>query len=126
MDNVAYSAVVLDDKSRSRLIERFKSIIPEGFEILAHHMTINLGEIDPAYEKYLGLPVRINVVDIAGDNKVMAVGVEGFPTKNKKAHITLAVNRQAGGKPKMSNDLVDWEKLNRPLSLIGKVTEVQY
>jgi len=47
MSNVSYSAVVLDDRSRTRLIERFKSLIPEGYEIVAHHMTINMGEIDP-------------------------------------------------------------------------------
>ena len=45
------------------------------------------------------------------DDKVMAVGVEGYPTNNKKAHITVAVNRTAGGKPMMSNNLSDWKKV---------------
>ena len=65
MSNVAYSAVVLDDKSRERLIERFKSAIPDDWEIIAHHMTINLGEIDPNFEKYLEMPVRLNVEEFA-------------------------------------------------------------
>jgi hypothetical protein len=126
MSNISYSAVVLDEQSRERLINRFKSIIPEGFEIIAHHMRINMGEIDPDYEKYLGLPVRLTVEDIAMDDKVIAVGVSGFKTHNPKAHITLAVNRANGGKPVMSNNLRNWEKIRRPLSLTGKVTEVEY
>ena len=109
MANVSYSAVVLDDKSRSRLIERFKSIIPEDWEIIAHHMTINLGEIDPEFEKYLEMPVRLSVNDIAWDDKIMAVGVNGFNSRNVKPHITLAVNRKVGGKPVMSNNLTDWK-----------------
>lgn len=126
MGNVSYSAVVLDDRSRERLIERFKSIIPEGWEIIAHHMTINLGEIDPEFEKYLNMPVRLSVNDIAADDKVMAVGVSGFESNNTKPHITLAVNRKAGGKPVMSNNLMSWEKLKRPLLVTGKVTEVEF
>ena len=126
MNNVSYSAIVLDDSSRQRLIDKFKNIIPEGFEIIAHHMTINLGEIDPEYEKYLGLAVRLTVNDIAMDDKVIAVGVSGFNTRNPKAHITLAVNRANGGKPVMSNNLTNWERLRRPLSLRGKVTQIEY
>jgi hypothetical protein len=126
MANISYSAVVLDEKSRIKLIEKFKSIIPEDYEILAHHMTINLGEIDPEYQKYLGLMVRLNVNDIAMNDKVIAVGVSGFYSKKPKPHITLAVNRKAGGKSMMSNNLTDWKKISRPLSLTGKVTEVEY
>ena len=126
MSNVAYSAVVLDDKSRERLIERFKSAIPDDWEIIAHHMTINLGEIDPNVEKYLEMPVRLNVEEFAMDDKVAAVGVSGFESKNAKPHITLAVNRKAGGKPVMSNNLTNWERLKRPLLVTGKVTEVLF
>jgi len=126
MSNISYSAVVLDDRSRQRLIERFKSIIPEGFEIIAHHMTINIGEIDPEYQKFLGMPVRLTVDDFAINDKVMAVGVSGFESHAAKPHITLAVNKKEGGKPAMSNNLTDWKKLKRPLLLRGKVTEIGY
>ena len=126
MNNISYSAVVLDDSSRQRLIDKFNNIIPDGWDVIAHHMTINLGEIDPEYEKYLGLPIRLTVNDIAMDDKVIAVGVSGFNTRNPKAHITLAVNRANGGKPVMSNNLTNWERLRRPLSLRGKVTQIEY
>lgn len=126
MSNISYSAVVLDEKSRNRLIERFKNIIPDDFEIIAHHMTINMGDIDPEYEQYVGMTVRLVAEDIAMDDKVIAVGVSGFYSKNKKSHITLAVNRNNGGKPYMSNNLINWEKLKRPIQLVGKVTEVEF
>jgi hypothetical protein len=126
MSNISYSAVVLDEKSRTRLIERFKSIIPEGWDVIADHMTINLGEIDPEYQKYLGLPVRLSVDEIAMDDKVIAVGVSGFESKRDKPHITLAINKQEGGKPMMSNVLDNWKKLKRPLLVTGKVTEVEF
>lgn len=127
MNNVSYSAVVLDDISRERLIDKFKNIIPEGWDVLAHHMTINLGEIDPEYENYVGLVVRLTVNDIAMDDKVIAVGVSSeFKSVNAKPHITLAVNRANGGKPVMSNNLINWERLRKPLSLRGKITQVEY
>lgn len=124
MSKISYSAVVLDQRSRDRLLKRFQEIIPEGWEIIAHHMTINMGEIDTEYEQYLGLSVSLMVEDFAMDDKVAAVGVSGFPSKNAKPHITLAVNRQAGGKPVMSNNLTNWERIKRPLQVVGKVKEV--
>ena len=118
--------MVLDKDARFRLVERYKRFIPQNFEILAHHMTINMGEIDPEYVKYLGMSVNLTVEEIAMDDKVVAVGVSGFYSKNPKPHITLAVNTFEGGKPKMSNNLTNWEKVKRPLTISGKVTEVKY
>lgn len=126
MKRVSYSAVVLNQKSKNLLYTYFKSIIPSSWEILIDHMTINLGEIDPEYENYLGMPIRLSVNDIAMDDKVIAVGVSGFYSKNSKPHITLAVNRKAGGKPMMSNNLTNWQNLKRPVIVFGKVTEVEY
>lgn len=126
MSNVLYSAVVLDENSRNKLINRFKNEIPEDWEIIAHHMTINLGEISPEYEKYLGMTVRLSVNTIAMDDKVIAVGVSGFPSKNKIPHITLGVNRKNDGVPKLSNNLVNWKLLKRPFSIVGRVTEIKF
>ena len=106
MGKVSYSAVVLDEKSRTKLIEKFKSIIPDEYEIIAHHMTINLGDINPEFEKYLGLTVRLCVNDIAMDDKVIAVGVSGFESRNAKPHITICTIN--GGKPVDSNGICEW------------------
>ena len=89
-------------------------------------MTINLGEIDSKFERYLGLPVRLSVNDFAMNDNVMAVGVSGFESSNAKPHITLAVNKGAGGRPVMSNQLTNWERLKRPLLITGKVSEIEY
>ena len=124
---VLYTAVVLDDKSRAALLSRLGNMIPETWETIAHHMTMNLGPIAPEYVKFLGMTVVLNATEFAMDDKVMAVGVEmdSYLTKNAKPHVTLAVNRANGGKPMMSNKLTEWQKLSEPLILTGKVTEVE-
>jgi hypothetical protein len=126
MTGISYSAVVLNDSSRQRLIRRFENVIPEGWEIVAHHMTINMGELHQEDKDKIGMIVDLNVEDFAMDDKVIAVGVSGFESQNAKPHITLAVNRTAGGKPMMSNKLTDWTKIRRPLLITGTVTEVEY
>ena len=125
MNNIAYSAVVLDEESKQKLIKVFKPMIPEGWEIIAHHMTLNMGAIDPKYVQDLNKEILLTVVDYAIDEKVMAVGVTGYQTNNAKAHITLAVNRQDGGKPMMSNNLKTWTAITFPLELKGIVTQVR-
>ena len=124
-NNIAYSAIVLDDQSHNKLVKVFSKMIPEGWEVIADHVTLNMGNIKPEYEQDLGKQINLNVIDYAIDDKVMAVGVEGYQTSNAKAHITLAVNRQDGGKPFMSNKLQDWKSLGFPLKLTGIVTEVE-
>lgn len=137
MSKISYSAVVLDDRSRERLLKKFGEFIPDGWEIIGDpnnpdydpvfdhfHMTINMGEIKPELEKYLGLPVPLSVVSFAQDDKVIAVGVTGFESANAHPHITLAVNRVAGAKPYMSNNLQRWDHINKSLRVVGKVTEI--
>ena len=126
MGNISYSAVVLDEQSRSKLLEHFSSNIPEGWENVAHHMTINMGEISPEYERYLGMTVTLRVTNIGFSDMAIAVGVEGFSTTNKIPHITVAVNRKEGGKPFMSNKITNWQPVQFSLDLKGKVEEVGY
>ncbi len=126
MSSIAYSGVVIDDRSRYRLIQRFRDIIPEDWEVVADHMTINQGEIDPNYVEYLGMTIRLTINDIAMDDMVIALGVTGFHSENPKPHVTLAVNRNAGGKPMMSRNLTNWEKLKRPYYITGRISEVEH
>jgi hypothetical protein len=130
MNNVSYSAVVLDNNSRNMLIKVFKSMIPEEYEIIAHHMTIKMGALEAGSkakeDMNNGTTIILNVKDYAINDKVMAVGVDGYESNNIKPHITLAVNKKAGGKPVMSNKLTDWKELIFPLALTGKVTEVKF
>ena len=125
VEKVRYTAVVLDDDSRASLIKVFHQMIPEDFELVAHHMTINMGEINEVYQDLLGIDVKLTVISYAIDDKVMAVGVKGCPTVNEIPHITVAVNRKAGGKPYLSNKLTNWKPINFPINLNGKVEEVK-
>jgi hypothetical protein len=98
--------------------------IPNHWERIAHHMTINMGGPgDGPANHMLGETVEITVVSFAKDAKVMAVGVEtACPSTNERKHVTVAVNRMGGGKPFHSNKLDNWEPVEH-FKLTGKVME---
>jgi len=129
MKRVSYSAVVLDDKSRATLIKVFHPMIPEGWKIYSHHMTIKMGPLEEGSEEQLDMVeenmITLDVVDYAIDELVMAVGVKGYTTKNAKPHVTIAVNTADGGKPFFSNKLTEWRPVGFPIELTGKVMEVE-
>lgn len=121
-----YTAVNLDEDSKKKLIKHLIGFIPEDWEIIAHHFTINMGKIEkgPLQKRdYLGTSIELEVESIAANEKVLAVGVKtDLPSVNKRKHITVAVNRAAGGKPVMSNDLTDWQAM-QPILLFGTIQE---
>lgn len=111
MTRIAYSAIVLPDSERAKLLAAYGDRIPAGFEIIAHHCTIKMGELPPELKDNVGLPVQIQCTGFFLNDKVCAtqciVPSELQPyMKNTHTHITLGVNRAAGGKPVMSNDLI--------------------
>lgn len=123
-DRVLYSAVVLDGKSRTRLLQAFAKDIPEGWKTIAHHMTIVFGKgLDDKSE--VGKQVELTVTELGISDMAMAVKVEGYPTANAIPHITLAINVAEGGKPVMSNNITNWVKLGINLKLNGIVTEIK-
>jgi len=118
---------MLDERSKERLVRKFQDMIPEGWEIVPDmHMTINMGDINPNAERFLGFPVRLKAESIAMDDKVIAAGATGFDSQNAQPHITIAVNKKEGGKAFMSNNLTRWDRINRPLQLVGVVEEVPH
>jgi hypothetical protein len=123
---ISYSAVVLDDKSRKKLYDTFAKYIDDGYEYIGDHMTLNMGEIDNKYVNMLGLNVGLRVDGFAKNEFVIAVRIGNFDLGDKTPHITIAVNRKNGGKPKMSNDIKEWTPYLRPLILVGTVKEVEY
>ena len=123
-----YSAVVLDEKSHDKLVkwatEKFPIIKAERWEIVAHHMTIKMGE-SPSYLKDdIDSTQVLEATGYAYNDKVIAVRVSGYFTSNDIPHVTIAVNRANGGKPVMSNKLTNWQPLVKPISLRGMVKEV--
>jgi hypothetical protein len=120
-----YTAVVLDEDSRSKLIKHFTAYIPQEWAVKCHHMTVNMGTFDkgPA-ASYLGQTVGITVTHLGLGMLVAAARVEcEIPSNNTTKHITLAVNEAGGGKAKMSNDLQQWVLID-PLVVYGTMMEV--
>lgn len=139
--SIAYSAVVLTDESRNKLIAEFRDRVPEGWEIIAHHMTLNMGPLPEALRASKGLPVKLQVSGWFMDDKVAAL--MAFPpqelssfVRNSQPHITFAVNRAAGGKPVMSNAMIEKSlkqddaegvvgPMFTPVHLMGQIQEVE-
>jgi hypothetical protein len=118
-----YTALVLDADSRARLLAAFA--VPEDWENVAHHMTINIGRAvaGPAAE-LLGEPAGATVRTLGRDERVMAAGVESsVPSDNAIKHVTIAVNRHAGGKSFHSNEIETWDPAE-PFELHGLIKEV--
>ena len=134
LESVAYSGVVLDDASRQKLLDSVD--IPEGWEPIAHHMTITLGPLLHPKGKHdfsknygPGDEVDLKVTDIALDDRAMAVKVEAPHEISKRIafpHITVAVNREKGGKPFHSNKIPadNFKPIERELMVRGTVQEV--
>ncbi len=128
-NNVSYTALVLSREDHNKLLAHLSGMYPNDWEVIAHHITLNMGSWkgDP---NLIGQQYNIPVVSFAKDGLVAAVGVKmnetGLPSKNNP-HITIAVNRVAGGKPVMSNNL-DWTmetQLETPIIVVGTLLEVE-
>ena len=119
-----YSAVVLDEQSKNKLLAAVGSKIPEGWKVYAHHMTVVFGKgLDN--KSQIGKNIKLVVTQLGFSDMAMAVKAEGYPTKNKIPHITIAVNTAEGGKPYNSNQISDWSDSDLSLELTGVVTEVK-
>jgi len=130
---IQYSGVILEESSRQRILRAINIMgieIPDDWEIIAHHVTIAFAQKIPdeftRMNMYLGGKLDFTAETVAMDDMVIAVGVSGVESLNKQPHITIAVNRNAGAKPAMSNNLTNWIPLKRPLRLVGKVEEVEF
>jgi len=109
---ISYSAVVLTDSSRAKLLNEIGWKVPAGWEVIAHHVTINMGELPPDLKPSIGLPVEFQVIgyrqnDLVGACQVVLPSEIGKFVKNSQPHITIAVNRAGGGKPVMSNKMIE-------------------
>lgn len=120
---ISYTGIILDDISKSKLINLFGNL-PSEWKLLCHHMTINLG---PAKNPELvGKEVDMQAVRVASDDKVIAVEVEtDIPSKNPIKHITIAINPSAGGKAVLSNKLTNWKPIT-PFLLSGIIKEIEF
>jgi hypothetical protein len=127
---IEYTAFVLDEESHNKLA----SLAPEGWEVLAHHMTIippTKQQSEPRLPERYFFEGELQIVGIAQNEMVMAgrvdsstemipVKIEGLP------HVTIAINKAKGGKAMMSNEFTeaDFKPLDQPIVIRGKVEEI--
>lgn len=121
--NISYSAIVLDDKSKSKLLSFFDRIIPNDWKKVAHHMTINLGSLPEDLTTDLGKTVTLEVIGYGINDNVLAAKVDGYPSSNKNPHITIAINTNNGAKPNMAKNLDVFEAVS-PFEISGVVSEI--
>ena len=135
--SISYSAVVLDETTRSNLLGLLGNFIPADWEIVAHHMTITMGPLVHPKGKHdfsasypIGSPVNLTVTHFGIDDRVAAVKVippSAVSPKINFPHVTVAVNRQSGGKPFHSNKIPQPnfnDISNMGIILKGTVTEI--
>ena len=95
---MSYSGYLLTDASRAKLIEAFP---PMYDDVIAHHITWKFpsDEMPPesfkAYINGYGIDEKVEAVSVVLQNSILCPNSTPF-------HITLSVNRDAGGKPAMS------------------------
>lgn len=118
-----YTAIILDNASRTSLLSKFTKNIPAGWDVIAHHMTINPFETNS--DERIGKNVELFVTDIGLSKTAIAVKVRGYDrqTKNSFPHITLAINKTDGGKPKDSNEIKNWVPAEN-LSITGTIQNI--
>jgi hypothetical protein len=122
VNDVLYSCVLLGEESKKLLLKNIGDIIPKGWEILGHHMTISLAPLKD--KKIIGDEELLLVTHIGISDMAIAVKViSKIKTKNPIPHITVAINKD-GGKPVMSNDITEWKKV-AGFILLGIVTEIK-
>jgi len=117
---IAYSAIVLDEASREKLLALD---IPDGWTPYAHHMTIRMGSLKEDSQYTIGEEIKLNMTGVGRDEKAMAVTVDGVREDGKFfPHITVAVSPD--GKPFNSNKIPPENFEDFSGTLTGIVTEV--
>ena len=115
----SYTAVVLDNTSIKNILQGVKNsnvFIPKGWEVNPHHMTIDMKSIP----ELQGDVVPLTAYEIGVSDMTIALKVKGYKVKSGLPHITVAVNRKDGGKPRMSKEIKNWRKI-KPIKLQGVV-----
>ena len=123
---ISYSAVVLNDASKKRILTLLKDVIPQDWKVFCHHMTICMGVLPEDLSPFLGHSVNLFVTGIGMSDKALALRVEGFDSKKDVPHITVAVNSKEGATPKDSNRIESWKDFKGELNLWGRVEEIPF
>jgi len=121
---ISYSCILLDDQSKSEILKKFSDIIPNEWKVIAHHMTINLGNLRDEFGYEIGEEVILTAYSLGISEKAIAIGVDGRSV-NKQSHVTVVVNVNCGGKPVDSNYIENWDPID-VFKIRGIVSEIGY
>lgn len=116
-----FVAIVLDKESRDRILDQFP--IPEGWEPIAHHMTIKMGSLPIDFEHLLGKEFTLTADQIGISDKAMALGINSDLPRDREPHITVAIDRASGAKPKDSKQINDWTAIDQ-IELKGVLKQI--
>lgn len=124
MPGISYTGIILTEESKDKLLAQVN--IPEGWEVVAHHMTMKIGPLHDEDRALVGTEQIMSVVGICENENVVTVRVQtDVLCANDVKHITVAINKAAGAKPWMSKKVKEHEySLVQPILLMGKVEEV--
>ncbi len=115
---MSYLAFVLDDQSRTLLLEKINPVHPD---VIAHHITIqfsNPSSYPSSIKHYTNATLEVighasnDLVQVA----IVAVNSDIIRDDGQVFHITISVDRSKGGKPAMSRDLIEtqiWKPIKR-------------
>lgn len=112
-----YLGAFIDDERRRSLLEKYKSLIPEGWKLYCDHATLAFNDgseiTKNLFEKYkpsLGDEVGLLAIGIGRSEDAIALELsKDMDTSNKIFHITLAT--RPGVAPVSSNYITDWKPL---------------
>ncbi len=120
---VTYSAIVLDEKSRSKILSNL--FIPDGWKIIAHHCTICLKGLPDEWKDRIGETIQITATEWGKTQKAIAIKIDDFERLMPgTSHVTVAINEEIGGKPKDSNEIDSWHFMGTTLNLTGTIEEL--
>lgn len=120
-----YTAIVIDENSKAKILSSLKDVIPNNWKVICHHMTIDLkphNESILSDTKYkLNQMATMTAIELGIDDKAIALKVvSDVPSINKIKHITVAINVNA--KPVDSNYIKNWREIS-PIEIVGTIMD---
>lgn len=136
MKNFNYYGIFLDNTTRDNLIEHilkpYRNIIGNNPLYLDHttivhhtHLNTSIGkEIYDICHNSLEKTCKITINSIGISDKAMAFGVMlDMPCVNEHPHITITTFND--GKPKDSNNIIDWKPIT-PITVFGELRRTDF
>ena len=122
---IAYSAVVIEDSSEiakiKKIVEQYIPLNKGWKKPLDFHMTISLGKFPESLylRGDLNKKVTLKIDTIGISANAIALGTNGYYSKNDIPHITLAFKNE----PAASKFIENWEKIDT-FYVTGVIREV--